>query len=75
MGIWSFKVINNILFFIQFRAIGVTKSQSYKIYLYEAIFVIIAAFIMGTCIGLASSSTIASQMYMFAELPFELIVR
>ena len=52
------------------RNIGVTKSQSVRIYLYEAAVIIIASTIVGTILGIIISSSIIFQFDIFFELPF-----
>ena len=52
------------------RSIGVTKSQSVRIYLYEAAVIIIASTIVGTILGIIISSSIILQFDIFFELPF-----
>ena len=52
------------------RSIGVTKSQSVRIYLYEATVIIIASSIVGTILGIIISSSIILQFDIFFELPF-----
>ena len=52
------------------RSIGVNKSQSVRIYLYEAAVIIIASTIVGTILGIIISSSIIFQFDIFFELPF-----
>jgi ABC-type antimicrobial peptide transport system permease subunit len=52
------------------RSIGVTISQSTRIYLYEAASIIISSIITGTFIGVVISTTLILQFNIFVELPF-----
>lgn len=52
------------------RSIGVTISQSTRIYLYEAASIIISSIITGTFIGVVISTTLILQFNVFVELPF-----
>ena len=51
---------------------GVTKSEGTRIFMYEAFMVVISASILGTIVGFITAVTIASQFYMFIELPVEI---
>jgi uncharacterized membrane protein len=50
---------------------GFTKEQGIRLYMYEAFFVISAASICGTAIGLITSVLVTAQFYLFLELPLE----
>ena len=52
------------------RSIGVTKSQSLRIYLYEAATIIFGSIITGTIIGIIISCSLILQFDIFLELPF-----
>ena len=52
------------------RSIGITKSQSVRIYLYEAATIILSSIIIGTFIGVAVSISLILQFDTFLELPF-----
>ena len=52
------------------RSIGVTKSQSLRIYLYEAATIILGSIITGTIIGIIISCSLILQFDIFLELPF-----
>jgi len=52
------------------RSIGVTKSQSLRIYLYEAATIILGSIITGTFIGILISCSLILQFDIFLELPF-----
>jgi ABC-type antimicrobial peptide transport system permease subunit len=65
-NVWEFGVL---------RAMGLTKSQSKRVYMYEAFAVIFGALILGIMVGLVVSITLTAQFYLFIELPFKLSVR
>ena len=52
------------------RSIGITKSQSVRIYLYEAATIILSSIIIGTFIGVTISVSLILQFDVFLELPF-----
>ena len=52
------------------RSIGITKSQSVRIYLYEAATIILSSIIIGTFIGVVVSISLILQFDVFLELPF-----
>ena len=52
------------------RSIGITKSQSLRIYLYEAATIILGSIITGTIIGTIISCSLILQFDIFLELPF-----
>ena len=52
------------------RSIGITKSQSVRIYLYEAAAIILCSIIIGTFIGVVVSISLILQFDIFLELPF-----
>lgn len=60
-NVWEYGVL---------RSIGVTKKQGYRIYMYEAFMIIIAAGMLGLAIGLIVAATVTSQFFLFLELPF-----
>ena len=59
---------------ILFRAIGLTKAQSQRVFLYEALVIILSSIIVGTFIGIVVSISLILQFNLFSELPFELLV-
>ena len=61
-NIWEYGVL---------RSMGFTKEQGIRLYMYEAFFVISAASICGTAIGLITSVLVTAQFYLFLELPLE----
>ena len=50
---------------------GVTKAEGQRIQMYEAYIVVIAAAILGVMVGFITALSIATQFYMFIELPTE----
>ena len=52
------------------RSIGVTKSQSIIIYLFEALVILLTSIIIGTILGIIISSSIILQFDIFFEMPF-----
>ena len=64
------NIRENIVEYGIYRSIGVTKSQSVRIYLYEALAIIITSIIIGTFVGVVISSLFILQFDIFLELPF-----
>ena len=56
------------------RAIGLSKEQSLRVYLYEATVLIFSSIIVGTFIGLLVSTTLVLQFNLFSEFPFRIFV-
>lgn len=54
-----------------YRALGLTKSQMTRIYMYETLVCILAASLIGFVIGIGSALTLTFQFLMFNELPFK----
>jgi len=65
-NLWEFGVI---------RAIGLTKEQTKRVFMYEAFAVIFGALTLGIIVGLTVAFTLTAQFYLFIELPFKLSVR
>jgi len=60
---WEFGVL---------RAIGLSKNQMMKIYVLEALCLILASAFLGTIVGLLVASTSSIMFFLFTELPFVL---
>eukprot|EP01062_Namystynia_karyoxenos_P016903 TRINITY_DN16223_c0_g2_i1.p1 TRINITY_DN16223_c0_g2~~TRINITY_DN16223_c0_g2_i1.p1 ORF type:complete len:1302 (+),score=431.16 TRINITY_DN16223_c0_g2_i1:222-3908(+) len=58
---WTFAVM---------RAIGFTTNQLIRVYIYEALATVLAAFLCGTVVGLLIAVTLTLQFNMFVEMPF-----
>ena len=54
------------------RAMGLTKAQGMRCFMYEQYSVIIAALLIGSLIGLVLSCIVTAQFFLFIELPFNL---
>ena len=50
---------------------GVTMAEGQRIQMYEAYIVVISAAILGVMVGFITALSIATQFYMFIELPTE----
>lgn len=61
---WEFGVL---------RAIGLNKSEITRIYIYEALSLVVGAGLIGTSVGIIIAVTITLQFLMFVELPFTFI--
>lgn len=61
---WEFGVL---------RAIGLSKKQLTRVYIYEAIALITASGFLGTFIGIIFAIVLTLQILMFIELPFVLM--
>ncbi len=68
------NIKDNICEYGIMRAIGLTKLQSLRIYLYEAMVLILTAIVIGTFIGIVVSTTLILQFNLFSEFPFRLLV-
>lgn len=60
---WEFGVL---------RAIGLSSNQVTRVYIYEALSIIISALILGSITGLGIAITLTLQFNLFTEMPFEL---
>ena len=56
------------------KAIGLSKSQTQSMLLYEAFSTVLAALILGIGIGVLIAYTLTAQFYLFIELPIRLSV-
>ena len=56
------------------RAMGITKLQSKKIFLYEAFCVVFTALITGICLGIAGTLLAVSLSHTLTDVPFTLRV-
>ena len=54
------------------RAMGLSKAQGVRMYMYEQYSLILASLTIGTAVGLALASIIAAQFFLFLEQPFAL---
>lgn len=60
---WEFGVL---------RAIGLSKKQMTKVYVLEALSLILAATVLGTAVGISVACVSSSLFFLFTELPFTL---
>ena len=58
---WEFGVL---------RAIGLNSFQVLRVYIYEALSIVLSALVLGTIIGIITSVTLTLQFNLFSELPF-----
>jgi ABC-type antimicrobial peptide transport system permease subunit len=61
---WEFGVL---------RAIGLTINQLSRIYIYEALILVVASGLIGTIVGIVIAVTLTLQILMFMELPFQFV--
>ena len=61
-AIWEYGVL---------RSMGLTKSEGSRVYMYEAFMIVIAASILGIAVGTLTALLIATQFFMFVELPLD----
>ena len=54
------------------RALGLSAAQVTRVFVYEALAVVLAAFVTGTVVGMALSVSLSLQLGLFLELPFVL---
>lgn len=59
---WEFGVL---------RAIGLSAAQVTRVYIYEALCIIISALILGSATGLGIALTLTLQFNLFTEMPFQ----
>ncbi len=64
-NVWEFGIL---------RAVGLSKGQVTRIYLYESFSVILSSMLIGFTIGIVISVTSDLQTTIFLELPYRLIV-
>jgi ABC-type antimicrobial peptide transport system permease subunit len=60
---WEFGVL---------RAVGLTSFQVIRVYIYEAMSIILSSLILGTGLGMLVSATLTLQADLFTELAFEM---
>ena len=58
-----------------YRAIGMRKSDIYKLTLYEAMATLVSSSILGFIIGVISATSMTALFLVMVELPFQLLVR
>eukprot|EP01091_Cochliopodium_minus_P014119 TRINITY_DN4729_c1_g3_i1.p1 TRINITY_DN4729_c1_g3~~TRINITY_DN4729_c1_g3_i1.p1 ORF type:complete len:1147 (+),score=296.15 TRINITY_DN4729_c1_g3_i1:490-3441(+) len=58
---WEFGVL---------RAIGLNAKQVLRVYIYEALSIVLSALVLGTITGIVTSVTLQLQFNLFTELPF-----
>lgn len=54
------------------RAIGLSKAQGLRVYMYEQYTVIVCALILGTLVGFILAAICTAQFFLFLEFPFRL---
>jgi len=59
-AIWEYGVL---------RSMGMTQSEGRRVYMYEAFTIVVSASILGITTGVLTSLLVASQFYMFIEMP------
>lgn len=62
-NVWEYGVL---------RSMGLTKKLGVRVFLYEALAVVISSLFLGSVVGIAIAFTLAAQFYQFLELPLEL---
>ena len=53
------------------RALGLTRWQVIRIYIYEAVALVVASVVGGMAVGLAIGAAVVGQFSIFTEMPFE----
>lgn len=56
------------------KAMGLSRTQTQSMLLYEAFATVIAALILGISIGIIIAFTLTAQFYLFIEMPIEVAV-
>eukprot|EP00760_Papus_ankaliazontas_P012547 PhM_4_TR15359/c0_g1_i1/m.42023 len=64
MNSWSLAVL---------RSLGLKANQMYRLFIYEALCLVLASFIVGLVIGTLVAVTLTLQFLMFTELPFVMV--
>jgi ABC-type antimicrobial peptide transport system permease subunit len=59
---WEFGVL---------RAVGLTQARTFRLYVYEALSLIISAILLGSSVGILVSITLTLQFNLFTEFPFK----
>lgn len=54
------------------RAVGLTRAQGLRMFLYEQYAVVLAAILIGLVVGLFLALLVSSQLFVLMEFPFEL---
>ena len=55
------------------RAIGLTNFQVTRIYIYEAVSIVLSSLVLGLLLGVVTSVAVALQSNLFDEMPFEFL--
>ncbi|KAJ3449553.1 abc transporter permease protein yxdm [Anaeramoeba flamelloides] len=61
---WEFGIL---------RAIGITDKQTMRLYIFEALSLVMASLFLGSLIGIIIATTLNFQFLLFIELPFKFI--
>lgn len=56
------------------RAIGLTKTQGLRLYLYEQYAVTTSSLLLGFCVGYLLATVVGAQFAIFIELPYEVLL-
>ena len=54
------------------RAMGFTKAEGMRVFMYEQYSVIIASLVIGTIVGFILAAVVTAQFFLFMEFPFKL---
>lgn len=55
------------------RSLGLSIRQTISVYLFEAVAVVLSAFLLGTIVGLVISTTLTLQFNLFTEMAFSFV--
>lgn len=69
------NIRDNICEYGILRAIGLSKAESLRVYIYESTVLILSSIFIGTFIGMFVSITLVLQFNLFSEFPFKIFVK
>jgi ABC-type antimicrobial peptide transport system permease subunit len=70
----SHNIRDNIQEFGCLRAMGLTKNQGVRMFMYEQYSVIFSALFLGLIIGIILAALVGGQFFMFIELPAKMLM-
>ena len=54
------------------RAMGFSKAQGLRAFMYEAFSIVVSAVILGSTVGVVTASLVTAQLILFFQFPFDL---
>jgi ABC-type lipoprotein release transport system permease subunit len=56
------------------RAMGITKGQGMRVFMYEQYSLILASLLLGSLVGCILACVVTAQFFLFLEYPFEFMI-